>query len=231
MEFASEFVIKAAQLRAKDHRNSDHAVAGQARASATPAEFSRRSGGNLRFMLLYAPNWLFLLPGAALVVVGLAIVFWFWLPGAGGDAARGPGCAHDDFWRDVHPARRADISIGAFAKVFSYAERFDRKNVSLKSRAHPRDVSKPGCCSAAGCFLVGLRGCAWVVWDWVVSGFGPLEAVRQVLFWSMWLFHWRSGDFFFVFSQHAGYQQGHVHRATTNSNRWRIQESTISSHG
>jgi hypothetical protein len=39
-----------------------------------------------------------------------------------------------------------------------------------------------------GLFLVGFSGCAWVTWQWAASGFGPLEEVRQVLFWSMWLF-------------------------------------------
>jgi hypothetical protein len=37
-------------------------------------------------------------------------------------------------------------------------------------------------------FVVGFAGCAWVVWSWVASGFGPLHQVRAVLFWSMWLF-------------------------------------------
>jgi hypothetical protein len=37
-------------------------------------------------------------------------------------------------------------------------------------------------------FLVGFTGCAWITWRWAASGFGPLYEVRQVLFWSMWLF-------------------------------------------
>jgi len=37
-------------------------------------------------------------------------------------------------------------------------------------------------------FLAGFAGCAWVTWQWAASGFGPLQQVRQVLFWSMWLF-------------------------------------------
>jgi hypothetical protein len=27
-----------------------------------------------------------------------------------------------------------------------------------------------------------------VTWQWAASGFGALQQVRQVLFWSMWLF-------------------------------------------
>jgi len=37
-------------------------------------------------------------------------------------------------------------------------------------------------------FLIGFAGCAWVTWQWAASGFGELHQIRQVLFWSMWLF-------------------------------------------
>jgi len=41
-----------------------------------------------------------------------------------------------------------------------------------------------------GCslFLMGFAGCVWVTWQWAASDFGELHEVRQVLFWSMWLF-------------------------------------------
>src|ERR1700746_1788835 len=35
---------------------------------------------SLRFMLLYAPNWLYLVPGGSLLAGGLALIFWL-LPG------------------------------------------------------------------------------------------------------------------------------------------------------
>jgi hypothetical protein len=79
------------------------------------------------------------------------------------------------------------LSIGAFAKVFSYAERFDRGNVSLK-RVLTHVTLESGLLLGGALFLTGFAGCAWVVWGWVASGFGPLQEVRQVLFWSMWLF-------------------------------------------
>jgi hypothetical protein len=37
-------------------------------------------------------------------------------------------------------------------------------------------------------FLCGFAGCAYIAWQWAASGFGPLQQVREVLFWSMWLF-------------------------------------------
>jgi len=79
------------------------------------------------------------------------------------------------------------FSIGSFAKVFSYAERFDRNPVSLK-RVLKRVKLEMGLLAGAALFLAGLAGCAWVTWRWAASGFGPLHEVRQVLFWSMWLF-------------------------------------------
>jgi hypothetical protein len=35
----------------------------------------------------------------------------------------------------------------------------------------------------------GFAGSAHVAWQWAAAGFGPLEeGLREVLFWSMWLF-------------------------------------------
>jgi hypothetical protein len=79
------------------------------------------------------------------------------------------------------------LSIGAFAKVFSYAERFDRRSVSLR-RLLKRLTLESGLFFGGALFLAGFAGCAWVTWQWAASGFGELHQVRQVLFWSMWLF-------------------------------------------
>ena len=76
------------------------------------------------------------------------------------------------------------LSIGAFAKVFSYAERFDRHTVSLK-RLLKRVTFELGLLLGGTLFLAGFLGCAYVTWQWAASGFGPLQQVREVLFWSM----------------------------------------------
>jgi hypothetical protein len=142
---------------------------------------------HLRFMLLYAPNWLFLLPGGMLFAVGLFLVFWL-LPG--------PRQITPKFQLDVHTMifgmiftlmGAQIISVGFFAKVFSYAERFDRRSVSLRRLLH-RVTLEDGLLVGAISFLSGLAGCISVVWKWAASGFGPLYEVREVLFWSMWLF-------------------------------------------
>src|SRR6266568_2676700 len=79
------------------------------------------------------------------------------------------------------------VSIGAFAKVFSYAERFDRRSVSLR-RVLRRVTLEAGLLLGGVLSLAGFSGCAWVTWRWAASGFGELHEVRHVLFWSMWLF-------------------------------------------
>jgi glycosyltransferase involved in cell wall biosynthesis len=186
MEFASEFVIKAAQLGA---RVTEIPITLWADKRGRPPHLrSFRDGWrHLRFMLLYAPNWLFLLPGASLVAVGLFLVFWL---------LAGPRKISPHVTLDIHTMIFGVIftllgvqvlSIGAFAKVFSYSERFDRGNISLK-RVLKRVTLESGLFLGGALFLAGFAGCAWVTWRWASGGFGELHEVRQVLFWAMWLF-------------------------------------------
>jgi hypothetical protein len=186
MEFASEFVIKAAQLRAKV--TEIPITLWPDKRGRPPHLRSFRDGWrHLRFMLLYAPNWLFLLPGASLVAAGLFLVFWL-LPGPRTITPRVTLDVHTMIFGVIFTLLGVQIlSIGAFAKVFSYAERFDRGTVSLK-RVLTHVTLESGLLLGGGLFLAGFVGCAYVAWQWIGSGFGPLQQVRQVLFWSMWLF-------------------------------------------
>jgi len=186
MEFALEMIIKSAQIGARI--TEIPIVLWPDKRGRAPHLRSFRDGWrSLRFMLLYAPNWLFFLPGALLVAVGLAIVFWL-LPGPRVLTPRVTLDIHTMIFGVIFTLMGAQIlSIGAFAKVFSYAERFDRGTVSLK-RVLRRVTLESGLLLGGLLFLAGLAGCAWVTWQWASSGFGPLFQVRQILFWSMWLF-------------------------------------------
>ena len=79
------------------------------------------------------------------------------------------------------------MAVGFFAKVFSYAARFDRNSVSLKRMLH-RIKLEHGLLVGALLFLGGFLGSARIAWHWAASGFGRLYEERQVLFWAMWLF-------------------------------------------
>jgi len=79
MEFASEMVVKATlqQLRI-DEAPTTLSPDGRTR---EPHLRSWRDGWrHLRFLLLFSPRWLFFYPGAALMTMGLATMFWL-LPG------------------------------------------------------------------------------------------------------------------------------------------------------
>jgi len=186
MEFASEFVIKAAQIGAKT--SEIPITLWKDKRGRPPHLRSFRDGWrHLRFMLLYAPNWLFLMPGGVLMVLGLALVFWL-LPGPRTIPRNIVLDVHSMIFGVIFTLLGAQIlAIGAFAKVFSYAERFDRNTVSLK-RVLKRVSLEKGLAAGGILFAAGLAGCAYITWQWAASGFGPLAQVRGVLFWSMWLF-------------------------------------------
>jgi glycosyltransferase involved in cell wall biosynthesis len=186
MEFALEMIIKSAQIGARIAEIP--IILWPDKRGRAPHLRSFRDGWrSLRFMLLYAPNWLFILPGASLVVLGLALVFWL-LPGPRYITRTVALDIHTMIFGVIFTLLGTQIlSIGAFAKVFSYAERFDRGTASLK-RVLRRVTLESGLMLGGALFLAGLAGCAWITWQWASSGFGPLQEVRQVLFWAMWLF-------------------------------------------
>lgn len=186
MEFALEMIIKAAQIGARI--SEIPIILWPDKRGRPPHLRSFRDGWrSLRFMLLYAPNWLFLLPGAALIAFGLFLVFWL-LPGPRQISAHVILDVHTMIFGVIFTLLGVQtLSIGAFAKLFSYAERFDRGSVSLK-RLLKRITLESGLLFGGALFLTGLAGCAWITWQWAAGGFGELHQVRQVLFWSMWLF-------------------------------------------
>src|SRR5256886_9078471 len=75
MEFASEFVIKAAQIKA---RITEIPVTLWPDKRGRPPHLrSFRDGWrHLRFLLLYSPRWLFLYPGALLMLLGGLTGLW-----------------------------------------------------------------------------------------------------------------------------------------------------------
>jgi glycosyltransferase involved in cell wall biosynthesis len=185
MEFASEFVIKAAKLGA---RMAEIPVTLWPDKRGRPSHLrSFRDGWrHLRFMGLFAPNWLFLAPGGLLAAVGLALVLWL-LPG---QRRVGPAVldVHTMLFGMIFVLLGVQVSfVGLFAKVFSYTERFDREGRSLEHWLK-RVTLEQGLAVGVVLTLVGLAGDTWVFWTWAESGFGPLNAVRGVIFWSLWFF-------------------------------------------
>ena len=185
MEFASEFVIKAAKLQVR--MTEIPVTLWPDKRGRPPHLRSFRDGWrHLRFMLLYAPNWLFLGPGGALMAMGLALVIWL-LPGA-----RWIGQVrldiHTMFFGVLFTLLGMQIlSIGLFAKIFSYTERFDHSNVGL-SRWLRRLPLESGLVAGTALAIVGFVGDVAIFCKWKQGGFGALSEMRWLLFWSMLFF-------------------------------------------
>lgn len=184
MEFASESLIKAAKAGARiaevpitmwpDRRNRP------------PHLRPFRDGWrHLRFIMLSAPNWLFLLPGGSLVVLGMAIVGWL-LPG--------PVLA-GKIGLDINTISLAMMlillgvhifSIGLFVKVFCYTERLSRQRAL--ARWLKRLKLEHGLLLGGVLLSTGFVGDFFVFAAWANHGFGHLDSVRSVFFCTLSLF-------------------------------------------
>jgi len=183
MEFASEFAIKAARANAKV--TEIPITLWPDKRGRPPHLRSFRDGWrHLRFMLLYAPNWLFLAPGGLLAFLGIALIVWL-LPGPR-LLGRTVIDVHTMLFGMVFTLTGTQIvAIGLFAKVFSYAERLAPKQRSLE-RWLRRVKLEQGLLLGAVLTLFGGAGMAWVAWRWAASGFGPLNEMRAAIFFCLW---------------------------------------------
>jgi len=185
MEFASEFVTKAAKLGLR--MTEIPIILWPDKRGRPPHLRSFRNGWrHLRFMVLYAPNWLFLIPGTTFFLLGAALVMWLapgpcWLGRVRFDI-------HTMFFGMLFALLGAQISsFGLFAKVFSYTERFDQGNVRL-GRWSKRVSLETGLIAGVLLSVVGLVGDVWVFRQWATGGFGEFSQVRAIIFWSLWPF-------------------------------------------
>jgi glycosyltransferase involved in cell wall biosynthesis len=185
MEFALELVVRASGMGAR---------IGEVPISLWPDKRGRQphlrtlhdGWRSLRFMLLLAPNWLFVGPGTFLLLVGLALVFWL-LPGPR-PVGRVIFDIHTMFFGMVFALVGMQIiTTGTFAKVYSYSERFAPDQRSL-ARWLSRIKLEHGLMFGAIMALLGGTGLVWLCWSWVATDFGHFDRMRALIFFSLWLF-------------------------------------------
>jgi glycosyltransferase involved in cell wall biosynthesis len=173
MEFASEMVIKATLLQMriaevpttldKDGRNRP------------PHLRPWRDGWrHLRFMLLYSPRWLFLYPGAALMVIGTLL---------GAAILPGPLRVTPRVALDVHTLLFAAAAILIGFKGFAFA--FCARIYALREELLPEDKAlermfrhftlETGLAAGVVLLGIGLIGALLAVAGWSRAGFGSLE--------------------------------------------------------
>lgn len=172
MEFATEMVIKASLLKIKMaeipitlHRDG--------RKSHAPHLKTFRDGWRtLRFFMLFSPKWLFLMPGAALMALGVI-----------GYALAMPGIKFFGATLDVHTLLFSSfffligyqaLLFSAFAKVFAIGEGFHPTSERIERFFAVMTLEKFLLLSmglfASGLFLLGLS-----VYKWWIAGFGAMD--------------------------------------------------------
>ena len=185
MEFALELVIKASRMGAN---------VTEVPITLWPDKRGRRphlrtlhdGWRSLRFMLMLAPNWLFLGPGAFLFLLGMAIVLWL-LPGER-PVGKVVFDVHTMLFGMVFALLGVQITtIGTFVKVYSFAERFSPEQRSL-ARWLRRVKLEHGLLLGTVFSLIGGVGLLWLCWSWAATHFGRFDQMRPLIFFALWFF-------------------------------------------
>ncbi len=176
MEFASEMVINAARAKL---RVAEVPITYYPREGESKLRSFRDGWRHVRFMLLYSPDHLFLIPGALLLILGLAGMLWL---------VGGPKIVSGHFV-DYHFMFVASLLTivgfqvlltGFYAKAYAFTHRFapDDRMIQLFYRY----FSLEGWLVVGFLvFLLGLGIDAAIFATWVQHHFRDLFAVREAL--------------------------------------------------
>ncbi|MGW4639150.1 glycosyltransferase family 2 protein [Sphaerisporangium sp. NPDC004334] len=181
MEFASEMVVKAT-LQGLDVREVPTTLSPDGRTRPPHLRSWRDGWRHLRFLLLYSPRWLFLIPGMVLMVLGLA---------AGAALTFGPVYIGKlAFDVDTLVGASAGVVIGfqavlfaLFTKVYAAEEGFLPEDRRIKRLVDVVTLEK-GLVAGGLLALAGLAGMVASLAHWQVRNFGPLipaESLRLVV--------------------------------------------------
>jgi glycosyltransferase involved in cell wall biosynthesis len=176
MEFASEMVVAALRERL---RIVELPITYYPRVGESKLQGVRDAWRHTRFMLMFSPSYLFLLPGTTLVVVGTALMVAL---------AGGPRLFFGRVW-DYHPllfgaaATILGYNLVLFdllAKTYSVSAGFAREGQWRASLLRWFSLER-GLVFGATLLLLGTLLELKIVYEWVRSGYGQLMAVRQVV--------------------------------------------------
>ena len=172
MEFASEMVIKA-HLHGLKITEVPATLSPDGRSRAPHLRPWRDGWRHLRFMLLFSPRWLFLIPGLVLTSIGAVTT---------GALVRGP-LRIGGLVLDIHTLLVAAflcvlgyqlVIFAVFARVYAGAEGFypPQRLLSSASRFLSLEV---GVALGAGSFLAGAILAVVAVAEWRATGFAGLD--------------------------------------------------------
>lgn len=181
MEFASEMVVKAT-LQGMRIAEVPTTLAPDGRSRAPHLRSWRDGWRHLRFLLLYSPRWLFLYPGMALMLLGLAVMVWLTPHPQTIGGVR----------LDVHTLlyAAAAIIIGFQAMVFAVLTKTFAINEGLLPKDPKLDrffryvTLESGVLFGLLLIIAGLSGSIYAYWYWDRLSFGnldPSQTMRVVI--------------------------------------------------
>jgi glycosyltransferase involved in cell wall biosynthesis len=177
MEFASEMVVKATLFKMRI-TEVPTTLSPDGRSRRPHLRTWRDGWRHLRFMLLYSPRWLFLYPGALLMLAGLLLVLWL-LPGP-----RTIG----NVTFDVHTLLYGTaavligfqaIAFAVFTKVFAITEGLLPRDARLDKMFRIITL-EIGLIVGGLCTVGGLAASVYALKFWGSRGFGPLEVMHTM---------------------------------------------------
>lgn len=176
MEFASEMLVRASQEGLKI---TEVPISYSKRISPSKLSRFRDAWRHLRFMLLFAPTYLFLIPGAIFMTIGLTSLLLL---------VRGP------VWFlarafDFHSMILASMStllgyqvimLGIYAKVYAWREGFNKNSLIITTTLRYFQLEKGVILG----FIISLSGFAvgfLTFIRWAQQDFGALWAIRPAI--------------------------------------------------
>jgi glycosyltransferase involved in cell wall biosynthesis len=177
MEFASEIVVKASLARMSI---SEVPVSLHKDGRSRPPHLRTWRDGwrHLRFLLLFCPRWLFLIPGLVLMASGSAVTLWL----LGGTRYLGP------IGLDIHTMLVSGVValsgyqlviFGAFIKTFGVRAGFLPLDARMERLYRVATLEK-GLLLGAVLMLAGVVLVLIAVVSWGRTGYGPLDPVATM---------------------------------------------------
>lgn len=179
MEFASEMVVKAT-LQNVRIAEVPTTLSPDGRSRPPHLRSWRDGWRHLRFLLLFSPRWLFLYPGALLMLVGLATGLWL-LPGQ-------RTVAGINF--DIHTLLFAALAViigfqavnfAVFTKVFAVSEGLLPENRRFNRMLHVLNL-EVGLVVGGLLLFIGVACSVYAVTGWEARSFGNLDPTRTMRF-------------------------------------------------
>jgi len=177
MEYASEMVIKAGKENLKITEIPIHYHIRKGESKLNTFSDGWR---HLRFMLIYSPNYLFLIPGFLLFFFGLIFLIRMMF---------GPVKITEAITLDLHPMFFGSLlailgyqifSFGIFGKLYAYQKGLEKKGKVVNSFVKYFTLER-AIYFGLLFLLAGLLITGWVIWKWQQAQFGELFEVRKIL--------------------------------------------------